>query len=145
MIIKHGRHICLKKGMWGLTVPFGCWLVLWSRQRKIPSHAEYAVNVFFFSFSGFIEFIVFPTYEVCSELLEVVLESSPKPVTNDTADNDQGGKERAWAAPLAENRKRWKEQCLTASPKGRTFMTVAVRIIFFFAKLKQNSKVCQNS
>ena len=68
--------------------------------------------------SGFIEFVVLPAFDVCSEMLDILLETKTSQAADELGLEGCGGKERAWVTPLADNRRRWKEQCLTPS-KGK--------------------------
>lgn len=61
--------------------------------------------------SGFIEFVVMPAFDVCSEMLDILLETKTSQAAAELGLEGHGGKERAWVAPLADNRRRWKEQC----------------------------------
>ena len=60
---------------------------------------------------GFIEFVVLPAFDVCGEMLDVLLETKISQAASELGLEGIGGKERAWVAPLADNRRRWKEQC----------------------------------
>ena len=67
---------------------------------------------FWFTFSsGFIEFVVMPAFEVVSEMLDILLETKTSQAAAELGLEGHGGKERAWVAPLADNKRRWKEQC----------------------------------
>ena len=68
--------------------------------------------------SGFIEFVVMPAFDVCSEMLDLLLETKTSQAAADLGIEGFGGKERAWVAPLADNRRRWKEQC-QSSARGK--------------------------
>jgi len=66
-----------------------------------------------FSLSGFIDVIVIPAYEVCSEVMEIFLrDNSSSHVTNTHSNHP-------WTKTLANNRKKWKEQCQVIN-KGNT-------------------------
>lgn len=67
---------------------------------------------------GFIEFVVLPAFDVCSEMLDILLETKTSQAADELGLEGCGGKERAWVAPLADNRRRWKEQCQTPSKDG---------------------------
>ncbi|KAK3732467.1 hypothetical protein QZH41_009348, partial [Actinostola sp. cb2023] len=54
---------------------------------------------------GFIDVIVTPAFEVCSELLEVFLRG------NSTTTHAGSSIDHPWSKPLANNKKKWKEQC----------------------------------
>ncbi|XP_048580022.1 dual specificity calcium/calmodulin-dependent 3',5'-cyclic nucleotide phosphodiesterase 1B isoform X2 [Nematostella vectensis] len=70
---------------------------------------------------GFIDFIVSPALEVCSEVLEeFIQESSGNNQTNIHL-------ERPWTKPLAENRKKWKEQCTSHPKPGGSTLSVNSR------------------
>jgi len=60
---------------------------------------------------GFIEFVVMPAFEVVSEMLDILLETKTSQAAAELGLEGHGGKERAWVAPLADNRRRWKEEC----------------------------------
>ncbi|XP_031564387.1 calcium/calmodulin-dependent 3',5'-cyclic nucleotide phosphodiesterase 1A-like isoform X2 [Actinia tenebrosa] len=53
---------------------------------------------------GFIDVIVSPAFEVCSEALEVFLQE------NSTQTNVDMSRVQPWSKPLANNRRKWKEQ-----------------------------------
>lgn len=73
---------------------------------------------FWFTFSsGFIEFVVMPAFEVVSEMLDILLETKTSQAAAELGLEGHGGKERAWVAPLADNKRRWREQC-QPSTKG---------------------------
>ncbi|XP_029161381.1 calcium/calmodulin-dependent 3',5'-cyclic nucleotide phosphodiesterase 1A-like isoform X6 [Nylanderia fulva] len=65
---------------------------------------------------GFIEFIVEPSMQVCSDMLETVL--APLNVKDTTEEPSNGGENRRfkidkpWTSCLAENKKIWKEQAV---------------------------------
>ena len=61
--------------------------------------------------SGFIEFVVMPAFDVVSEMLDILLETKTSQAAAELGLEGHGGKERAWVAPLADNKRRWKEQC----------------------------------
>ncbi|CAH3161548.1 unnamed protein product [Pocillopora meandrina] len=67
---------------------------------------------------GFIEFVVMPAFDVCSEMLDLLLETKTSQAAADLGIEGFGGKERAWVAPLADNRRRWKEQCQSSAREG---------------------------
>ena len=52
-----------------------------------------------------------PAFDVCSEMLDLLLETKTSQAAADLGIEGFGGKERAWVVPLADNRRRWKEQC----------------------------------
>jgi len=60
---------------------------------------------------GFIEFVVLPAFEVCNEMMDILLETRTSQTAVELGLEGHGGKERAWVGPLADNRRRWKEQC----------------------------------
>ena len=59
-----------------------------------------------------------PAFDVCSEMLDLLLETKTSQAAADLGIEGFGGKERAWVAPLADNRRRWKEQC-QSSVRGK--------------------------
>ncbi|XP_011647415.1 calcium/calmodulin-dependent 3',5'-cyclic nucleotide phosphodiesterase 1-like isoform X3 [Pogonomyrmex barbatus] len=67
---------------------------------------------------GFIEFIVEPSMQVCSDMLETVLAPLNVKDTTDESSNGSGGENRRfkigkpWIPCLAENKKIWKEQAV---------------------------------
>ena len=78
--------------------------------------------------AGFIDFIVTPAFDVCSELLDVILGSRPPHHSaSDLVSEDESiakeREERPWLATLSENRKNWRELCL-ASPKSQGDQTI---------------------
>lgn len=52
-----------------------------------------------------------PAFDVVSEMLDILLETKTSQAAAELGLEGHGGKERAWVAPLADNRRRWKEQC----------------------------------
>lgn len=52
-----------------------------------------------------------PAFDVCSEMLDVLLETKTSQAAGELGLEGYGGNERAWVAPLADNRRKWKEQC----------------------------------
>jgi len=52
-----------------------------------------------------------PAFEVVNEMLDILLETKTSQAAAELGLEGHGGKERAWVAPLADNRRRWKEQC----------------------------------
>ena len=86
--------------------------------------------------SGFIEFVVMPAFDVCSEMLDLLLETKTSQAAADLGIEGFGGKERAWVAPLADNRRRWKEQCQSSARgklegRARVFKQPIVSDCFF--------------
>jgi len=73
------------------------------------SHSELDISSYFPS--GFIEFVVLPAFEVCNEMMDILLETRTSQTAVELGLEGHGGKERAWVGPLADNRRRWKEQC----------------------------------
>lgn len=67
---------------------------------------------------GFIEFVVMPAFEVVSEMLDILLETKTSQAAAELGLEGHGGKERAWVAPLADNKRRWKEQCQPPTKEG---------------------------
>lgn len=67
---------------------------------------------------GFIEFVVLPAFDVCSEMLDVLLETKTSQGAGELGLEGYGGNERAWVAPLADNRRKWKEQCQPPVKEG---------------------------
>ena len=64
-------------------------------------------------YPGFIDFIVAPTYEVCGDLMELIVREMNE-------DDLHGQKSdlknlRLWSGNISENRTKWKLQC---KPKG---------------------------
>lgn len=70
-----------------------------------------SIDVFVIFSSGFIEFVVMPAFEVVNEMLDLLLETKTSQAAAELGLEGHGGKERAWVVPLADNRRRWKEQC----------------------------------
>ena len=70
-----------------------------------------SIDVFITFSSGFIEFVVMPAFDVVNEMLDILLETKTSQAAAELGLEGHGGKERAWVAPLADNRRRWKEQC----------------------------------
>ncbi|XP_068688688.1 dual specificity calcium/calmodulin-dependent 3',5'-cyclic nucleotide phosphodiesterase 1A-like isoform X2 [Montipora foliosa] len=64
---------------------------------------------------GFIEFVVLPAFDICSEMSDILLETKTSQVAGELGLEGTGGKERAWVAPIADNKRRWKEQCKSSS------------------------------
>ena len=92
--------------------------------------------------SGFIEFVVLPAFDVCSEMLDILLETKTSQAADELGLEGCGGKERAWVAPLADNRRRWKEQCQTPS-KGKhnvDLLTSSKQIAAHYQSLLNQSK-----
>ena len=52
-----------------------------------------------------------PAFDVVSEMLDILLETKTSQAAAELGLEGLGGKERAWVAPLADNKRRWKEQC----------------------------------
>lgn len=52
-----------------------------------------------------------PAFDVCREMLDVLLETKTSQAAGELGLEGYGGNERAWVAPLADNRRKWKEQC----------------------------------
>lgn len=52
-----------------------------------------------------------PAFDVVNEMLDILLETKTSQAAAELGLEGHGGKERAWVAPLADNRRRWKEQC----------------------------------
>lgn len=67
---------------------------------------------------GFIEFVVLPAFDICSEMSDILLETKTSQVAGELGLEGTGGKERAWVAPIADNKRRWKEQCKSSSRDG---------------------------
>ncbi|CAH3119216.1 unnamed protein product [Porites lobata] len=67
---------------------------------------------------GFIEFIVLPAFELCGEMMDILLETRISQTAVELGLEGSGGKERAWVAALAENRRKWKEQCQPLQKEG---------------------------
>ena len=56
-----------------------------------------------------------PAFDVCSEMLDILLETKTSQAAAELGLEGHGGKERAWVAPLADNRRKWKEQCQSST------------------------------
>lgn len=69
------------------------------------------LDLVFYFLPGFIEFIVLPAFELCGEMMDILLETRISQAAVELGLEGSGGKERAWVAALAENRRKWKEQC----------------------------------
>lgn len=77
-----------------------------------------------------------PAFDVCSEMLDLLLETKTSQAAADLGIEGFGGKERAWVAPLADNRRRWKEQCQSTARgklegRARVFKQPIVSDCFF--------------
>ena len=44
-------------------------------------------------------------------MLDILLETKTSQAAGELGIEGYGGKERVWVAPLADNRRKWKEQC----------------------------------
>ena len=59
-----------------------------------------------------------PAFDVCGEMFDILLEARYSQAAAELGIEGHGGKERAWVTPLAENKRKWKEQC-QPSMKGK--------------------------
>jgi len=59
-----------------------------------------------------------PAFEVVSEMLDILLETKTSQAAAELGLEGHGGKERAWVVPLADNRRRWKEECQPPTKEG---------------------------
>lgn len=66
-----------------------------------------------------------PAFDVCGEMMDILLETRTSQAAGELGLEGCGGKERAWVAPLADNRRRWKEQCQPVA-KGMFLVSVAL-------------------
>ena len=81
-----------------------------------------ALLIAVFSSLGFIEFVVLPAFDICSEMSDILLETKTSQVAGELGLEGTGGKERAWVAPIADNKRRWKEQCKSSSRGKRLLL-----------------------
>lgn len=78
------------------------------------------LDLIFYFLPGFIEFIVLPAFELCGEMMDILLETRISQAAVELGLEGSGGKERAWVAAMAENRRKWKEQC-QPNQKGKGY------------------------
>ena len=76
-----------------------------------------------------------PAFDVCSEMLDLLLETKTSQAAAELGLEGYGGKERAWVAPLADNRRRWKEQC-QSSAKGNGINDQVIWLVPRAVKMK---------
>ncbi|XP_055847989.1 dual specificity calcium/calmodulin-dependent 3',5'-cyclic nucleotide phosphodiesterase 1B-like [Episyrphus balteatus] len=61
---------------------------------------------------NFIDFIVEPTFKICGDMLDYILEQNTQKTNEEEEKKDHAGIQKPWDKCISENKKKWQEKTM---------------------------------